>query len=213
VKIYNDRKYTSTTMVRHEGMVVAFAVTTDRRIYYSVLGIDQADRARGELDAAYWNAEPGLLSFPAEIVDLAADLPVGTAMPTVRRNGRESDVPLEPGAGDAFLSTTARLSSGNPIHVVSDGRYILVFRQAVAAGADGSVYELTGGGGTGDAARTDVNGSCPGTMGHLSPGARPRLARRRTRLQPASTPRRRSRQTIRRSWREPQRRAADLHHP
>src|SRR5689334_21160846 len=98
-------------MVRHDGMVVAFAVGADRRIYYSVLSLDQADRARGALDAAYWNNDPGLLPFPAEVIDVSAEVPLAAAMPTVKKRGSveaASSEKLLAGEDDLFLSTTAR---------------------------------------------------------------------------------------------------------
>ncbi|MEU8325568.1 LamG domain-containing protein [Nonomuraea sp. NPDC048881] len=156
VKVYKDREYTCTTMVRHDGMVVAFAMS-ERVVYYSVLSLDQADRARGALDAAYWNSDPGVLSFPAEIVDVGAEIPAA-AMPTVKKRGLAEVAPSEQllaGEDHPFLSTTARLTSAFPLQVLSDGRHILVFRQSIAAGDEGSVYETTGGAWSGDPARED----------------------------------------------------------
>ncbi|MER5319515.1 LamG-like jellyroll fold domain-containing protein [Streptosporangium roseum] len=158
VKVYKDREYTSTTMVRHDGMVVAFAVGADRRIYYSVLSLDQADRARGALDAAYWNSDPGLLPFPTEMVEVSTETPLTAVMPTVKRRGSVEasfSEKLLPGEDDPFLSTTARLTSTFPIQVLSDGRHILVFRQSVAAGDSGSVYKTSGGLWSGDSTRKD----------------------------------------------------------
>ncbi|MCT9929855.1 RICIN domain-containing protein [Planotetraspora sp. A-T 1434] len=158
VKVYGDRDYIATTMVRHDGIVVAFAVGADRRIYYSVLSLDQADRRRGALDAAYWNNDPGVLPFPAEIVDTEAESPVAVAMPTVKKVGGAEVGPAETlltGEKDPFLSTTARLTAALPIQVLSDGQYILVFRQSVTSGEPGSVYATTGGALSGDPARAD----------------------------------------------------------
>ncbi|HUR02348.1 MAG TPA: LamG domain-containing protein [Nonomuraea sp.] len=158
VKVYKDREYLSTTMVRHDGMVVAFAMGSDRRIYYSVLSLDQADRAKGALDAAYWNSDPGVLAFPTEIVDVSAEVPLAAPMPTVKKRGAV-EVPVSEkllaGEDDPFLSTTARLTSAFPVQVLSDGRHILIFRQSVATGEAGSVYATTVGGWSGDPARTD----------------------------------------------------------
>ncbi|MEU3170228.1 LamG domain-containing protein [Streptosporangium sp. NPDC006930] len=158
VKVYKDRQYTSTTMVRHDGMVVAFAVGADRHVYYSVLSLDQADRARGALDAAYWNSDPGLLPFPTEIVEVGTEAPLTAVMPTVKKRGSVEasfSEKLLPGEDDPFLSTTARLTSTFPIQVLSDGRHILVFRQSVASGDAGSVYKTSAGSWSGDATRKD----------------------------------------------------------
>ncbi|MEW1549800.1 hypothetical protein, partial [Streptomyces tsukubensis] len=65
VKTYSDRTYTHTTMVRHQGTVLAFAVDDKRRIVYTVLDLSTFDEAKGELDAAYWSDNPAELPFPA----------------------------------------------------------------------------------------------------------------------------------------------------
>ncbi|WTW93417.1 LamG domain-containing protein [Streptomycetaceae bacterium NBC_01309] len=157
VKAYRDRTYVSTAMVRHGGTTVAFAMDDRRRIYYSVLDMEQAQDALGSLDAAYWNAEPGLLPFPSEIVDPYTDDPVVFALPTVKQGGTAEIRPEELfGAElDPFLSTTARLTAAAPIQVVSDGRFILVFRQSTTATDPDAVFRLTGAALSGDAARTD----------------------------------------------------------
>ncbi|MFJ9371392.1 LamG-like jellyroll fold domain-containing protein [Nocardia sp. NPDC101769] len=157
-KIYSDKTYVWTTMVQHAGMVVAFAVGFDLKIYYSVLSLDQADRAKGALDAAAWNDEPGVLPFPGEIVEVGAESRASLAIPAVKkRGGAEVTVAetLVAGEGDPFLSTTARLTSPWPIQVLSDGRYILMFRQSIPAGDPNSLYVREGGGLSGDPARTD----------------------------------------------------------
>lgn len=196
-KVYKDREYISTTMVRHNGTVVGFALGADRRVYYSVLSLDQADRARGALDAAYWNADPAVLVFPAEIVDVGAESPQVAVMPVVKKLGSAEVPPSEkllPGEEDPFLSTTARLTSEFPIQVVSDGRYLLVFRQSVAAGATGSVYETTAGRLTGDAtggkpAKADAALLCDRFVlvgAELKPVVDVRYQRSRSRILPAS---------------------------
>ncbi|QLJ02777.1 hypothetical protein HZZ00_18300 [Streptomyces sp. NEAU-sy36] len=157
VRTYRDRTYVSTTMVRHNGTTVAFAMDDRRRIYYSVLDLEQASVKKGDLDAAYWNAEPALLPFPSEFVDPYADVPVAYAMPVVKAGGTAEVRPQElfGAETDPFLSTTARLTALQPIQVVSDGRYILVFRQSIAAGHGDAVYRTTGNTLSGDVARSD----------------------------------------------------------
>ncbi|WP_128818074.1 LamG domain-containing protein [Streptomyces sp. S063] len=157
VRSYRDRTYVSTAMVRHNGTTVAFAMDDRRRIYYSVLDLEQASAAKGELDAAYWNAEPALLPFPSEFVDSFTDVPVVYGMPVVKAGGSAEVRPQElfGAERDPFLSTTARLTEAAPIQVVSDGRYLLVFRQSIAAGHGDAVYRTTGNALSGDAARSD----------------------------------------------------------
>ncbi|MFE1364219.1 hypothetical protein ACFW84_08240 [Streptomyces anulatus] len=158
VRTYRDRSYVSTAMVQHGGTTVAFAMDDKRRIYYSVLDLEQASAKKGDLDSAYWNAEPALLPFPSEFVDPYADVPVAYPMPVVKAGGTIEVRPQElfGAASDPFLSTTARLTAPVPIQVVSDGRYILVFRQSIAVGHADMVYRTTGNTLTGSAARPDV---------------------------------------------------------
>ena len=158
VKVYSDRTYVSTVTVRHSGTTVALAMDADRRVYYSVLDLDQAQGSRGPLDAAYWNADPALLPFPGELVDSAPQTTASAVMPVVKRGSRtEAAQPelLLPADRDPFLSTTARLTAAAPLQAVSDGRYILVFRQSITAADPNAVFQLQGGGLSGDATRTD----------------------------------------------------------
>ena len=48
-KTYGNRTYRHVTMVRHKGTIVALAMDSDRRIFYSVL--DLQDAVRHLLDA------------------------------------------------------------------------------------------------------------------------------------------------------------------
>ena len=163
-RVYSDRTYVSTTTVRHNGTTVAFAMDTTGRIYYSVLDLEQEEGKLGKLDVAYWNAAPGQLPFPSEIIDVMPQAATVMAMPTVKRGSQTETTPglLSPADVDPFWSTTARLTALMPIQAVSDGRYILVFRQSVAATDPNAVFQLTGGGLSGNPARTDytmVNGA------------------------------------------------------
>ncbi|MFJ9447012.1 LamG-like jellyroll fold domain-containing protein [Kitasatospora sp. NPDC101235] len=160
VKVYRDRTYVSTVMVRHGGTTVAFAMDDQRRVYYSVLDLEQASTKRGPLDARYWNEEPALVPFPGELVEVAAPGAAATAaagvlrMPVVRTGGRsEADgVTVPADERDPFLSTTARLSAPTPLQVVSDGRHIVLFRQSVEAAHQDAVFYAPGGVVSGDRA-------------------------------------------------------------
>nr|WP_237544851.1 MULTISPECIES: hypothetical protein [unclassified Streptomyces] len=79
-------------------------------------------------------------------------------MPVVKAGGTAEVRPQElyGAETDPFLSTTARLTAAVPIQVVSDGRYILVFRQSIAAGDADMVYRTKGNALTGDTSRTDL---------------------------------------------------------
>ncbi|HSV64399.1 MAG TPA: LamG domain-containing protein [Mycobacteriales bacterium] len=161
LRVYSDRNYRYTTSVRHQGTTVAFAMDDRRRIYYSVLNLEAASRSKGEIDSAYWADNPTELAFPAELVDVmptTGDTAELTRMPMVKWGGRaELSGVVQPGETDPFLSTTARLGAQAPFQVVSDGRYLLVFRQAVAVDDADNVWKLTAGGVSGNLARPDTD--------------------------------------------------------
>ena len=51
IKAYADKTYKYTTTVRHKGTVIAFAMDESRRIYYSILDLDQSsDSKNASLD-------------------------------------------------------------------------------------------------------------------------------------------------------------------
>ncbi len=129
-------------MVQHNGTTVAFAMDDQRRIYYTVLDLEQASAKRGPLDAKYWNEEPALVPFPGELVEVAGPGAAATGlsltalrMPVVRKGSRTAVVgtPVPEDERDGFLSTTARLSAAQQFQVVSDGRYLILFRESVEA--------------------------------------------------------------------------------
>ncbi|OKH94719.1 hypothetical protein [Streptomyces uncialis] len=106
LKIYSDRAYEHTTMVRHQGTALAFAMDDKRRLVYTVLDLSAYDAERGELDAAYWSENPVELPFPNEIVKVGYALVGATAMPVVKKGGRTEARPqdeLEPEETDRFL--------------------------------------------------------------------------------------------------------------
>lgn len=153
VRVYRDRRYQWTTMVQHNGTTVAFAMDDQRRIHYTVLDLEQASAKRGPLDAKYWNEEPALVPFPDELVEVPAPGAAATGlsstalrMPVVRKGSRTEVVgtPVPEDERDRFLSTTARLSAAQQFQVVSDGRYLILFRESVeAAHADTVLHAPT----------------------------------------------------------------------
>ncbi|MGW1975678.1 LamG-like jellyroll fold domain-containing protein [Streptomyces sp. NPDC001889] len=166
-KAYNDRRYTHTTMVRHQGTALAFALDEQRRIVYTVLDLSVHDDAKGELDAAYWSENPVELPFPREIVKVGYAVAGATALPVVKRGGRSeagADELLADDETDPFLSSTARLTApAVPFQVLSDGTHVVVLRQAVDGGHADAVHLLTGGGSSGSASRTDYVKDTAGT--------------------------------------------------
>ncbi|QFG21250.1 LamG-like jellyroll fold domain-containing protein [Actinomadura sp. WMMB 499] len=157
VKVYSDRTYVHTAMVRHQGTVVAFAMDDARRIVYSVLDLAEQDEDRGELDAAYWHENPRPVRLPAEIAEVGYGVAGTTAMPVVTGGGSEAsgDRRLTSEEIDPFLSTTARLSAAAPFQVLSDGTHIVLLRQSIGTGHPGAVFKLNSGDSSGDPDRTD----------------------------------------------------------
>ncbi|MEV0728287.1 LamG domain-containing protein [Polymorphospora sp. NPDC050346] len=156
--MYSDRNYVYTTMVRHQGTTVAFAMDDSRRIYYNVLNLDLGSRERGEIDSSYWNDNPPQLTFPSEITEVGFGAGETVGVPAVQLGGRAevaAGTQLQPEDLDPFLSTTARLGAQAPFQVVSDGRYLLLFRQSVDETHPDALFRLAGGGVSGDASRTD----------------------------------------------------------
>ncbi|MFJ4689082.1 hypothetical protein [Streptomyces sp. NPDC088789] len=160
VRIYSDRTYTFTTMVRHQGTVIAFALDSNRRIVYSVLDLSTHDEGRGVLDTAYWTETPTEVPFPNEMTQAGYAIVGATAMPRVKRVGRveaEGDEDLADEETDPFLSTTARLTGpGVPFQVLSDGTSVVILRQAIDRGHADALFLLNDGGCSGDTSRTDL---------------------------------------------------------
>ncbi|WP_320069470.1 LamG domain-containing protein [Micromonospora sp. RTGN7] len=158
VRVYTDRTYVYTTMVRHQGTTVAFAMDDSRRIYYNVLNLDMGSRERGEIDSSYWDDNPPQLMFPSEVTEVGFGGGKAVGVPAVKLGGRAevaAGMQLQPEDLDPFLSTTARLGAQAPFQVVSDGRYLLLFRQSVDETHPDALFRLTGGGASGDASRKD----------------------------------------------------------
>lgn len=136
IKTYADKTYKYTTTVRHQGTVIAFAMDNQRCIYYSILDLNQADDSKNtSLDVNHWFETPRKLPFPKEITQVGFSVVNVTPMPLVKKGNAQPVAPsiqLKPEEVDSFLSTTARLSADAPFQVISDGKNICVFRQAIA---------------------------------------------------------------------------------
>lgn len=132
LKTYTDRDYRHTTLVRHKGTVIAFAMDERRRISYAVLELDGPSPKA--IDARNWPANPSELRFPREIAQVGFGLIGPITFPLVRRGGQPAgDVPLLPSEVDPFLSSTARFTAAAPFQVLSDEKHVYVFRQAIGA--------------------------------------------------------------------------------
>ncbi|MGG6237505.1 LamG-like jellyroll fold domain-containing protein [Nodosilinea sp. AN01ver1] len=133
IKRYSDRNYKYPVLVRHQGAVIALAMDDQRRIYYSVLNLNGQDNS---VDVNGWADRPLELEFPKEIAEVGFGVADQLLLPTVKKGSRD---PVGPGVvvadneEDKFLSRTARLTADAPFQAMSDGRFVYVFRQAIAA--------------------------------------------------------------------------------
>ncbi|MDB9313691.1 hypothetical protein PN462_11320 [Spirulina sp. CS-785/01] len=144
VKTYTDKNYQYTATVTHKGTVIAFAMDEERRIYYSVLNLDNTNsetqstgnthqKTKSPLDVNYWLNNPKELQFPNEIVQVGYAILPNQSMPTVKKGTRDEAKAgtLRPEEIDPFLSTTARFTANAHFQVLSDGKFIYLFRQAI----------------------------------------------------------------------------------
>lgn len=158
LKTYTDRTYQHTTMVRHNGTVVSLAMDQQRRIYYSVLNLDD-DKPDSPLDVNYWLENPQELRFPNEISQVGYAIANSTLMPIVKKGSREEAERgrLRMEEIDPFLSSTARLTANAPFQALSDEKYIYIFRQSINASHEDIVYKLDQlpSQASGDSTRTD----------------------------------------------------------
>lgn len=142
-KTYSDKSYRYTTLLRHKGVLIAFTMDNQRRIYYAVLDQSPAN-TQSPLDVSYWPGGPTELPFPNEIAEVGFGVADQTLLPTYQ-NG--ASVPVKPGVRllprdrDHFRSSTARFSADAPFQVLSDGRYVYLFRQAIDAGHGSQVFK------------------------------------------------------------------------
>lgn len=144
--------YQYTTMVRHKGVVVAFAMDANRHIWYTVLDLGGSSQELGSteqtksvLDVDAWQQSPTELVFPNEIAEVGYGVGGQTTLPVFKKDAIQPEAegtPLPPGRPneyDYFKSTTARFSELAPFQVLSDGRYVYIFRQAINGNRTGSM--------------------------------------------------------------------------
>lgn len=132
-KPVNGAAFKHTAMVRHNGTVIAFAVNEDRRIFYSVLDLNDQS-TKGPLDVNYWQNNPQTLTFPNEIVTVGEGLFDPLQMPVYKKGSSEPEAAgtrVRENEKDQFRSTTASLSDNTAFHVMSDNKFVYLFRQSV----------------------------------------------------------------------------------
>ena len=156
LKTYTDKTYQHTTMIRHNGVVVAFAMDGSRRIYYTVLNLDDGEQD-SPLDVNYWLENPQELGFPNEISQVGYAIAGSTLMPIVKKGSRqEAELgTLRTEEIDPFLSSTARLTADAPFQALSDEKYVYIFRQSIAETDEDMVFKTESGGASGDSDRDD----------------------------------------------------------
>jgi hypothetical protein len=133
-------QWMNTAMVRHEGTVIAFAQTSGGHFYYSVLNMSNPEKAGRFKHVDFWDDQPQQLDFPTEIVMAGMEAASLDELPVYRKNGGAPDptefVRIE--ERDPYQSTTACLSEiGAPFKVLSDGRYVHLFRQSIETSGTG----------------------------------------------------------------------------
>jgi predicted nucleic acid-binding Zn-ribbon protein len=134
VKSYTDKSYRHTTTVSHKGKVIAFAMDDHRHIHYSILDLEQAGASNASaLDVNFWPNNPKELHFPNEIARVGYAVLPNIQLPIFKKGTRTEAKPgtLRPEEVDPFLSTTARLTADAHFQVLSDGKFIYVFRQSI----------------------------------------------------------------------------------
>ena len=116
-----EQSYKHTATVSHKGTIVAFAMDSQRQIFYSVLALGRTD-ITSNIDKDFWLPKPKLLKFPNEIAKLGYRELSLQAIAEIKGSD---------GKADRFRSSTARLSAEAPFQVLSDGQSIFLFRQSL----------------------------------------------------------------------------------
>jgi Concanavalin A-like lectin/glucanases superfamily/K319L-like, PKD domain len=146
IKTYGNLTYRQVTLVRHTGVVIALAMDQDRRIFYSILDL-QNKEIKSPLDVDFWFANPRRLYFSNEIAEVGVGVADQTLLPTVKQGSRTpvpADTKVRDDEKDFFLSSTARFTEDAPFQAMSDGRHIYIFRQSIAADHDDNVIQIDG---------------------------------------------------------------------
>jgi len=141
VKTYGDRRYLHTALLRHKGVLVAFALDDQRRMLYSVL-----DPTLSTRDAEGWFDRGKELAFPGELADVGYGVVDQLRLPTVRAGGAPvpPNTPVRADEIDSYLSSTARLTADAPFQVLADGEHVYVLRQSVAASEQDRIVTVDG---------------------------------------------------------------------
>ncbi len=132
-----DKSYKHTAMLSHSGVVVAFALDSNQQFWYTVLDLENTE-VQSPIDVNYWFKEPVPVNFPKELTQVGYSIVGNQAIPDptqqVLSDGSievkpEKDKTVE----ERFLASTARLTADAPFQVMSDGQFVYLLRQSVAA--------------------------------------------------------------------------------
>lgn len=88
LRTYSDKMYMHTTMVRHHGTMIAFAMDQHRRIYYAVLDLENQNQLA--IDAKNWPKNPIPLAFPSEVAQVGFGVTDQVALPAGQTQWRRS---------------------------------------------------------------------------------------------------------------------------
>lgn len=159
IKRQKSHEFLFTSMVSHRGTPVSFAMREDGRIFYSVLDMSNTEQQANSTDGNdkhHWSkvvfegAGASILHFPREIMQIGYAVVPNFQIDQYDSNNKkvihsydEEGRPLDiddqelsfqaiKDKTDPFYSSTARLGAKAPFQVLSDGKYIYVFRQSIS---------------------------------------------------------------------------------
>jgi hypothetical protein len=165
----STHQYLFTSMVSHRGTPISFAMEEDGRIFYSVLNLSNIEQNANEAgdndrnnDKNYWSkvkfegTDASLLNFPQEIMQVGYGVVPNFLIDKYDShnkkiiqsykdgkpldvNNRELSLKAIKNKTDRFYSSTARLGAKAPFQVLSDGKYIYMFRQSIAGNDSNNV--------------------------------------------------------------------------
>jgi hypothetical protein len=148
----SDSSYLSTRLLTHNGVTIAFALGKtaggSRFFDYSILNAEEERQATGEqqqkqaptlsekLDSQCWFENVKTLQFPSEVRVVGEEAVPVYEIPGVDRSGRRVvRSPEQAGKLNTWLSSSLCLMDPDVVdfQVLSDGRYVYLFRQGVSA--------------------------------------------------------------------------------
>ncbi|KAF7534354.1 hypothetical protein G7054_g6291 [Neopestalotiopsis clavispora] len=157
-KVYRplfNSKYLSSRVVIHNGTSIAIALGTSGNhgalfFHYSILHSEGQSESASQsgnqkspnvatdmLDSQYWFENARVLPFPAEVRVVGEEAVPTYRIPALDRSGRPVGSDEAPEKLDMWRSTSLCLTDRETINfeVLSDGRYVYLFRQSAASGS------------------------------------------------------------------------------